>query len=148
MTQEEEQQQLARAFLSVLRTPDADVIRRVAAEDVVWSFPGSMSISGIARGVDGVIGAGTDDRRVWRESGDHAGRVWPRRRRVDAAQHRRTRRPRAGRVSRGRLFLPWQQDCPARYLPVRRADGRSLFRLNVPFRMWPITASGAEPNHD
>ena len=49
------QQQLARAFLSVLRTPDADVIRRVAVEDVVWSFPGSMTISGIARGVDGVI---------------------------------------------------------------------------------------------
>jgi hypothetical protein len=42
MTQDE-QQQLARAFLSVLRTPDADVIRRVAVEDVVWSFPGSRA---------------------------------------------------------------------------------------------------------
>jgi uncharacterized protein len=52
----DKQQQLARAFLSVLRTPDADVIRRVAVEDIVWSFLGSMSISGIARGVDGVIG--------------------------------------------------------------------------------------------
>jgi hypothetical protein len=31
------------------------VVRRVAVEDVVWSFPGSMTISGIARGVDGVI---------------------------------------------------------------------------------------------
>jgi hypothetical protein len=47
MTQDE-QQQLARAFLSVLRTPDADVIRRVAVEDVVWSFPGS-SLSGCGR---------------------------------------------------------------------------------------------------
>jgi hypothetical protein len=60
MTQDE-QQQLARAFLSVLRTPDADVIRRVAVEDVVWSFPGSMSISGIAHGVDGVIGRVLDE---------------------------------------------------------------------------------------
>lgn len=54
MTQDE-QQQLRRTFLSVLRTPDADVIRRVAVDDVVWSFAGSSAISGIAHGVDGVI---------------------------------------------------------------------------------------------
>lgn len=51
-----EQEQLARAFLSVLLTPDTDLIRRVAVEDVVWSFPGSTPISGIAHGADGVIG--------------------------------------------------------------------------------------------
>jgi uncharacterized protein len=52
----DEQEHLARAFLSVLRTPDTDLIRRVAVEDVVWSFPGSTTISGIAHGVEGVIG--------------------------------------------------------------------------------------------
>jgi ketosteroid isomerase-like protein len=51
----DEQQQLARTFLSVLRSPDADVIRHVAVEDVIWSFPGSSAISGIARGVEGVM---------------------------------------------------------------------------------------------
>jgi ketosteroid isomerase-like protein len=51
----EEQQQLARTFLSVLRSPDADVIRQVAVEDVIWSFPGSSVISGVAQGVEGVM---------------------------------------------------------------------------------------------
>jgi hypothetical protein len=46
-----EQQQLARTFLSVLGSPDAEVIRHVAVEDVIWSFPGSSAISGIAQGV-------------------------------------------------------------------------------------------------
>jgi uncharacterized protein len=51
----DEQQQLARTFLSVLRSPDAEVVRRVAVEDVIWSFPGSSAISGIAQGVEGVM---------------------------------------------------------------------------------------------
>ena len=51
----DEQQQLARTFLSVLRSPDADVIKQVAVEDVIWSFPGSSVISGIAQGVEGAM---------------------------------------------------------------------------------------------
>jgi uncharacterized protein len=51
----DEQQRLARTFLSVLRSPNADVIRQVAVDDVIWSFPGSSAISGVAHGVDGVM---------------------------------------------------------------------------------------------
>jgi ketosteroid isomerase-like protein len=47
---------MARRFLSVLANPDPDMVRNVAVEDVVWSFPGSGRISGEVRGVDGVIG--------------------------------------------------------------------------------------------
>jgi uncharacterized protein len=51
-------QQLARKFLSVLSHPDADVVKSVAVENVVWSFPGTSSISGEAQGVDGIIARG------------------------------------------------------------------------------------------
>jgi ketosteroid isomerase-like protein len=51
----DEQQRLARTFLSVLRSPDADVIRQVAIDDIIWSFPGSSAISGVTQGVDGVM---------------------------------------------------------------------------------------------
>jgi uncharacterized protein len=46
---------LARRFLSVLGHPDAEVVKSVSADDVVWSFPGAASISGEARGVDGIM---------------------------------------------------------------------------------------------
>jgi uncharacterized protein len=51
----DDQQRVARTFLTVLSSPDPDVIRQVAIEDVIWSFPGSSAISGIARGVEGVM---------------------------------------------------------------------------------------------
>ena len=37
----EKKQELARKFLSVLSHPDAEVVKSVAVEDVVWSFPGA-----------------------------------------------------------------------------------------------------------
>jgi uncharacterized protein len=46
---------LARRFLSVLGHPDAEVVKSVSADDIVWSFPGAASISGEARGVDGIM---------------------------------------------------------------------------------------------
>jgi ketosteroid isomerase-like protein len=52
---DDEKLALARRFLSVLRNPDPDVIKSVAVEDVVWTFPGAGLISGEARGVDGII---------------------------------------------------------------------------------------------
>jgi ketosteroid isomerase-like protein len=55
---DEQKQQLGRAFLSVLGHPDAEVVRSVAAEDVVWSFPGASPISGEAHGVEGVMKRG------------------------------------------------------------------------------------------
>jgi uncharacterized protein len=51
----EKKQQTARRFLSVLSHPDAEVVKSVATEDFVWTFPGSSSISGEAHGVDGVM---------------------------------------------------------------------------------------------
>jgi ketosteroid isomerase-like protein len=51
----EEKQQFARTFLSVLSHPDSDVVRKVTVDDVIWSFPGSSPISGEVLGVDGVI---------------------------------------------------------------------------------------------
>jgi ketosteroid isomerase-like protein len=47
---------LARRFLSVLANPDPDVVKSVAVEDVVWSFPGAGRISGEVQGPGGVIG--------------------------------------------------------------------------------------------
>jgi ketosteroid isomerase-like protein len=55
---DEQKQQLGRAFLSVLGHPDAEVVRSVAAEDVIWSFPGASPISGEAHGVQGVMKRG------------------------------------------------------------------------------------------
>jgi ketosteroid isomerase-like protein len=46
---------LARRFLSVLGHPDAEVVKSVSTDDVVWSLPGAASISGEARGVDGIM---------------------------------------------------------------------------------------------
>jgi ketosteroid isomerase-like protein len=49
------QEALARRFLTVLGHPDAEVVKSVSADDIVWSFPGAASISGEARGVDGIM---------------------------------------------------------------------------------------------
>jgi ketosteroid isomerase-like protein len=51
----EEKLQLAKKFLSVLSAPDTDVVKSVAVDDVLWTFPGSAIISGEAHGVDGVM---------------------------------------------------------------------------------------------
>jgi ketosteroid isomerase-like protein len=52
---DQQKQTLALKFLSILGKPDAGVIREVAVEDVVWSFPGTSQISGEAHGVDGLM---------------------------------------------------------------------------------------------
>jgi hypothetical protein len=36
----QDKQAMARQFLSVLGRPDAEVVKSVAVNDVVWSFPG------------------------------------------------------------------------------------------------------------
>jgi ketosteroid isomerase-like protein len=56
---DDQKQQLARKFLSVLSAPDEDVVRNVAVEDVIWTFPGSSPISGEAHGVAGVLKRGS-----------------------------------------------------------------------------------------
>lgn len=52
---DEQKQKLALKFLSILGKPDADVVRQIAAADVIWTFPGTSQISGEARGVDAII---------------------------------------------------------------------------------------------
>jgi ketosteroid isomerase-like protein len=47
--------ELARKFLSVLSAPDEDVVKSVAVDDVLWTFPGTSRISGEARGPSGVM---------------------------------------------------------------------------------------------
>ena len=42
-------------FLSILGKPDASVVKDVAVEDVVWTFPGTSQISGEAHGVDAIM---------------------------------------------------------------------------------------------
>ena len=51
----DDKQSLARRFLSVLGHPDAEVVKSVAIDDVVWSFPGDSRISGEAHGVEGIM---------------------------------------------------------------------------------------------
>jgi uncharacterized protein len=46
--------ELARKFLSVLSAPDEGVVKSVAVDDVLWTFPGTSRISGEAHGASGV----------------------------------------------------------------------------------------------
>ena len=48
----------ARKFLCVLGVPDEGVVKSVAVDDVLWTFPGTSRISGEARGASGVIARG------------------------------------------------------------------------------------------
>jgi uncharacterized protein len=51
----DEKQLLARKFLSLLGKPDETLLKSVAVDDVIWTFPGSSAISGEMRGVDGIM---------------------------------------------------------------------------------------------
>jgi uncharacterized protein len=50
-----EKQQRAQKFLSLTGNPDEGVLRSVAVEDVVWTFPGASPISGEAHGIADVM---------------------------------------------------------------------------------------------
>ncbi len=52
---DEQKKSLALKFLSILGKPDANVVREVAIEGVVWTFPGTSQISGEAHGVDAIM---------------------------------------------------------------------------------------------
>ena len=50
-TTSHQKQRLARKFLSVPSNPDREaVVKSVAVDDVIWTFPGSSAICGEARG--------------------------------------------------------------------------------------------------
>ncbi|MEI9923484.1 MAG: hypothetical protein WDN50_08115 [Bradyrhizobium sp.] len=52
---DEQKQKLALKFLSILGKPDAEVVKEVASEGVVWTFPGTSQISGEAHGIDAIM---------------------------------------------------------------------------------------------
>lgn len=47
---------LARAFHRAVTTQNWDLLRDILDPAVTWSFPGSNILSGVVRGIDGVIG--------------------------------------------------------------------------------------------
>src|ERR1700740_3064911 len=51
----EEKQRLALKFLSILGRPDANVVREVAVEAMIWTFPVSSIISGEANGIEAIL---------------------------------------------------------------------------------------------
>jgi ketosteroid isomerase-like protein len=50
-----EKKRLATRFIDGLRARDAAMLRSIMTEDVVWSLPGSSTVSGEARGVAGIV---------------------------------------------------------------------------------------------
>src|ERR1700722_20834742 len=50
-----DKERLAKRFLSVLGKPDAQLVKSVAVDDLIWTFPGSSVISGEARGVAAIM---------------------------------------------------------------------------------------------
>jgi uncharacterized protein len=54
MTQQEKTR-IAQEFLRGLRERDANLLRSIMADDIVWSLPGESLMSGEAHGVDGIL---------------------------------------------------------------------------------------------
>ena len=55
MHTELEKTELAKQFLTGLRTRDWDLLKSIIADGAVWSLPGNSLISGEAKGVDAII---------------------------------------------------------------------------------------------
>jgi ketosteroid isomerase-like protein len=51
----EDQEQLARTFLSILDHPDVAKVKSVSTSDIVWSFPGTGEMSGETQGLDRLV---------------------------------------------------------------------------------------------
>jgi ketosteroid isomerase-like protein len=54
MTTDSEKSEIAKKFLTGLRTADRDLLQSIMAHDVVWSLPGASPISGEAKGIDAI----------------------------------------------------------------------------------------------
>jgi ketosteroid isomerase-like protein len=52
---DQDKKQLATSFIAALRAADADGFRAIMTDDVVWTLPGTSLVSGIAKGVDGIL---------------------------------------------------------------------------------------------
>ena len=52
---DEDRIQLATSFIVALRAGDVNGFRAIMTDDVVWTLPGTSLVSGIAKGVEGVL---------------------------------------------------------------------------------------------
>ena len=52
---DEDRKQLAILFIAALRAVDANGFRAIMTDDVVWTLPGTSLVSGIAKGVEGIL---------------------------------------------------------------------------------------------
>jgi uncharacterized protein len=52
---DEARKNLATSCIAAVRVGDAQTFRAIMTDDVVWSLPGTSTVSGPARGVDGVL---------------------------------------------------------------------------------------------
>ena len=46
---------LATSFIESLRSGDANGFRTIMTDDVVWTLPGTSQVSGVAKGVEGIL---------------------------------------------------------------------------------------------
>jgi len=52
---EQEKKSLATSFIAAVRAQDVGGFNAIMTDDVVWSLPGSSVVSGLAKGVDGIL---------------------------------------------------------------------------------------------
>jgi uncharacterized protein len=52
---DQDRKQLATSFIEALRAGDANGFRAIMTDDVVWTLPGTSLVSGIAKGVEGIL---------------------------------------------------------------------------------------------
>jgi len=52
---DQERKQLATSFIEALRAGDSNGFRLIMTDDVLWTLPGTSLVSGIAKGVEGIL---------------------------------------------------------------------------------------------
>ena len=52
---EQDKKEIAQSFIRGLGNRDANLLRSIMTEDVVWSLPGESTISGEAKGVEAIL---------------------------------------------------------------------------------------------
>jgi uncharacterized protein len=52
---DQDRKQLATSFIEALRAGDANGFRSIMTDDVLWTLPGTSVVSGVAKGVEGIL---------------------------------------------------------------------------------------------
>jgi uncharacterized protein len=52
---DQDRKKLATLFIESLRSGDANGFRTIMTDDVVWTLPGTSQVSGVAKGVEGIL---------------------------------------------------------------------------------------------